>query len=273
LKLYKTGYTQSRNSNLILEISNAKPNIPEMKKILLLIPFLAASLYASAQCTPDTSIHENGMYPDSFPPAKVGVSFSQVFQFKFPADTTVDPIGTVAFDSVQISDVKGLPTGFTYQCNAARCSYPGGANGCVTLAGTPDSAKTYKVRIAIVAWGTIAGQPFPGVDTVRLDFKIDSADISGITSHSQLPLNFNVMQNVPNPFSSSTEISFTMPQSQTVTFKVYDVLGKQVSLRTISAAKGKNTITVDRKGMNAGMYFYSIQAGSQVVTKRMSVSN
>lgn len=244
-----------------------------MKKLLLLIPFLVASLYASAQCVPDTSIHEVGMHPNYFPDGKATEAYSQVFQFKFPADTTVDPIGTIAIDSVIVDSVGGLPSGYGYQCSSPRCSYAGGANGCVTVSGTTNTPGDYDVVIRLIAYGTFAGQPIPGAYTDTFALHIDSADISGVKSRSQLPLNFSVMQNVPNPFSSSTEISFTMPQAQNVTFKVYDVLGKQVSLRTISAVKGKNTITVDREGMNAGMYFYSIQAGSQVITKRMSVGN
>jgi hypothetical protein len=244
-----------------------------MKKLLLLIPFLAASLYASAQCTPDTSIHEVGMHPAYFPDGEEGTAYSQVFQFKFPSDTTVDPIGDIAIDSVIVDSVGGLPQGYSYMCSSPRCSYAGGANGCVVVSGTTSSPGDYKVAIRLIAYGTFAGQPIPGAYTDTFDLHIDSADISGLGSRSQLRGNFEVMQNVPNPFSSTAQVSFTMPNAEMVTFKVYDVLGKQVSLRTISAVKGENKITVDRKGMNAGLYFYSIQYGNQVVTKRMSVKN
>jgi hypothetical protein len=242
-----------------------------MKKILLLIPFVAASLYASAQCTPDTSIHQVGMYPDSFPHGTENVAYSQVFQFKFPSDT-MTPFGQIAIDSVQVTKVQNLPAGFTYQCSKPNCMYPGGANGCVVVAGTPDSAATYHVGIILTAWGTVAGQPIPAQDTVFIDFTVDQGT-SGLSSHAQLPWNFDVMQNYPNPFSTATEISFTMPQAQKVTFKVYDLLGKTVTTRTVNAVKGQNKITLDRNGMNAGMYFYSIQYGDHVVTKRMSVKN
>jgi hypothetical protein len=243
-----------------------------MKKLLLLIPFLALSYYAQAQCVPDTSIHEDGMSPDSFPNGKVGVAYSQVFQFKFPPDT-MTPFGTVVIDSVIVTSVDSLPTGFTYVCNVPRCSsYPGGANGCVTVSGTPDSAKTYPVTITLIAWGTVAGNPIPGEQKVQVDFTVDSAAV-GLFKQSHVNWNFAVSQNKPNPFSSSTEISFTLPQSQAVTFQVYDILGKPVIVRNINGVRGENTITVDRKGMNAGMYFYSIQYGNQMVTKRMSVRN
>ncbi|WP_111684502.1 DUF6923 family protein [Winogradskyella tangerina] len=62
----------------------------------------------------------------------------------------------------------------------------------------------------------------------------------------------------PNPVKSSATIDFTVAQNETVTFVVYDQLGKQVYQRSIEASAGKNAIVFNREGLSSGLYFCKV---------------
>jgi hypothetical protein len=245
-----------------------------MRRLLLFVPFLAFSYYAQAQCTPDPNMDSVGMYPRHLPNATAGSAYSQVVQFRFPSDTT---IGAISFtiDSVRIDSVTGAPPSFSYQCNKSSCTYVGNETGCATLSGNPVDADTgdYSVIIHTTGFVVIFGSPQQVYYADSVDFTVQPDTVSGFSRSHLISYGFSVSQNRPNPFTSATEISFTLPQPGNATLQVYDLLGKPVMTRSIKGVRGENTVTIDRKGMSAGMYFYSIQFGNQVLTKRMSVRN
>ncbi len=81
---------------------------------------------------------------------------------------------------------------------------------------------------------------------------------------------FELGQNYPNPFNPSTNINFSIPQSQYVTLKVYDISGREVAtlvdgIRNI----GEHTINFDATNLASGVYIYQLISGAQVHTKRM----
>jgi len=91
------------------------------------------------------------------------------------------------------------------------------------------------------------------------------------------PLVFALEQNYPNPFNPSTKIRFTIPNLETVhatslrtTLKVYDVLGTEVAT-LINEYKevGNQEIEFNAAYLPSGVYFYRLQAGSFVETKKM----
>jgi photosystem II stability/assembly factor-like uncharacterized protein len=77
-------------------------------------------------------------------------------------------------------------------------------------------------------------------------------------------------QNYPNPFNPTTTISFTLPSKLFVTLKIYDVLGKEVSsLVNEDIPAGTHHRTWNASAMPSGVYFYRLQAGSVLETKRL----
>jgi len=84
------------------------------------------------------------------------------------------------------------------------------------------------------------------------------------------PVEFKLSQNYPNPFNPSTIIKFAIPQSEFVTMKVYDVLGKEVStIINKNLTSGSYEVNFDASGLAAGMYIYQIKAGNFVSAKKM----
>ncbi|MBL1212202.1 MAG: T9SS type A sorting domain-containing protein [Ignavibacteriae bacterium] len=84
-----------------------------------------------------------------------------------------------------------------------------------------------------------------------------------------IPNEFKLHQNFPNPFNPTTNILFSIPREEKVVLKIYNVLGKQVStlLNEVKPA-GTYLITFDGKSLASGVYFYSIEAGTFISTKK-----
>lgn len=93
--------------------------------------------------------------------------------------------------------------------------------------------------------------------------------ITAVESEKEIITNFILYQNYPNPFNSSTTITFTIPKSEKVIIKVFDVLGKEVS-ELLNEKKSAGTYDIKFNGSNlsTGVYFYKMQAGNFIDTKK-----
>jgi hypothetical protein len=84
-------------------------------------------------------------------------------------------------------------------------------------------------------------------------------------------------QNVPNPFNPSTSIRFTLPRAGDVTVAVYDAAGRRVvTLFAGRARAGTTQLSWDGtdgggRRVSSGVYFYRLETGSRVLTKKMTV--
>jgi predicted extracellular nuclease len=93
---------------------------------------------------------------------------------------------------------------------------------------------------------------------------------SGIASDGTLIVEYKLLQNYPNPFNPTTSISFSIPQSSFVTLKVYDVIGKEVTnILSEEKSAGNYKVNFDASRLSSGVYFYKMQAGNFVQTKKM----
>jgi hypothetical protein len=88
---------------------------------------------------------------------------------------------------------------------------------------------------------------------------------------------FELGQNSPNPFNPSTRIRFTVPEDAKVSLVVYDVAGREVrTLVTGSRSANHYEIEWDGKdnrgeAVSSGVYFYRLQAGKHMQTRKMMV--
>jgi hypothetical protein len=90
-----------------------------------------------------------------------------------------------------------------------------------------------------------------------------------------LPTEYNLSQNYPNPFNPTTKVDFTVPRTNKVTLKVYDMLGQEI--RTLySGWVDRGSYTVQWDGLNdagiemsAGSYIYRMIADEFVQAKKM----
>jgi len=84
------------------------------------------------------------------------------------------------------------------------------------------------------------------------------------------PNKFSLSQNYPNPFNPTTSIQYSISNKQFVTIRVYDVLGREIAT-LINEEKPAGNYEVEFNAVNlpSGIYFYRIQAGSYINTKKM----
>jgi len=99
--------------------------------------------------------------------------------------------------------------------------------------------------------------------------------ITGVKQESQAPKDFKLEQNYPNPFASSTAISYQLDKQSDVKVSIYDVLGREI--RTFNAgyqAAGSHGLVWNGRNefgklVAPGVYFYRLQANGQVLAKKM----
>ena len=102
--------------------------------------------------------------------------------------------------------------------------------------------------------------------------KYYNALVGGITWNNQVPDKYTLDQNYPNPFNPVTTIKFGLPKSAKVTLKVYDVLGREVSILFNNVELNAGTVTYNFEGTDlaSGVYFYSLIVNNSIIdTKRM----
>ena len=88
--------------------------------------------------------------------------------------------------------------------------------------------------------------------------------------NAELPKEFNLSQNFPNPFNPVTKINFALPKQGFVSLKIYDITGREVQT-LVSEVKQAGYYSVDFNGssLSSGVYFYRIQSNNFVSVKRM----
>jgi hypothetical protein len=103
---------------------------------------------------------------------------------------------------------------------------------------------------------------------VRAQFLV--SNVVGVDEDGALPASVTLLQNYPNPFAASTDLTFELSEPMAVEIKLFDVLGREVS--TIASgmyATGRHTAVVDGSRLSRGMYLYRLRAGSSTLTRTM----
>lgn len=105
------------------------------------------------------------------------------------------------------------------------------------------------------------------------NFKID--DVTGIAEQeTKIPTVFSLIQNYPNPFNPSAVISYSLPNAQFVTLRVYNMLGQEITtLVNEELNAGIYSVSwngIDNSGVkvSSGTYIYRIIAGNSILSKK-----
>ncbi len=96
--------------------------------------------------------------------------------------------------------------------------------------------------------------------------------MTGIHNNVNGKPSFSVSQNYPNPITGLTAVGITMQKSGHVILEITSLSGQTVY--TASAdflTPGSRTMTVDTRDLASGMYFYTVRAGNESITKKMIV--
>ncbi len=91
-----------------------------------------------------------------------------------------------------------------------------------------------------------------------------------LSNISDMKYGFELGQSYPNPGIGETKIEFQIPENMRIRLTLYNQLGQQVKvLIDADAPAGNNTVVINREGLEKGLYYYSLQAGSFKATKKL----
>ena len=94
--------------------------------------------------------------------------------------------------------------------------------------------------------------------------------LTGAGQSTEVPINFSLSANYPNPFNAMTIIRYTLPSTSDVTISIYDILGGRVeTLIQGEQPAGYHQVVWDASDHSSGIYFYRIQAGNYTEAKKM----
>ena len=99
--------------------------------------------------------------------------------------------------------------------------------------------------------------------------------VLSVENNENVPMSFVLYQNYPNPFNPSTTISWQSPVGSRQTIKIFDILGREVATLVDEYKEAGfykiefNAAQVSGSELASGVYFYRLQAGNFVETKKM----
>ncbi|MEN8192742.1 MAG: T9SS type A sorting domain-containing protein [Bacteroidota bacterium] len=107
-------------------------------------------------------------------------------------------------------------------------------------------------------------------DQCEFLYKAVPLDVVSAVEDVTIPGKFELAQNYPNPFNPSTTISYALPARSDVNIKVYNNLGQLVTtlFNGVNEA-GTHEVVWNAADLSSGVYFYTINAGDFVATKKM----
>jgi hypothetical protein len=101
-------------------------------------------------------------------------------------------------------------------------------------------------------------------------YKVRSTGSISSVGASTVPISFRLEQNYPNPFNPTTLIRFSVPQRSRYSLKIFDVLGREVvRLLDGELAAGVHEVQFDASRYSSGAYFYQLQSGAAVLTRKL----
>jgi len=97
---------------------------------------------------------------------------------------------------------------------------------------------------------------------------LESSSLSDVEEEKTVPT-FYLYQNYPNPFNPSTTIRYHILETNNVTLKIFDIHGKTVKIFNKGLQMtGEYRIDLFLDDLPSGLYFYQLQAGKHIITKK-----
>ncbi len=120
------------------------------------------------------------------------------------------------------------------------------------------------------AWNRIDHTVFSPTDSPEDQFLITPTVVTGVNYENDLLENFSLYQNYPNPFNPETTIEFSLPTTQRVVLKIFDLLGREVlNVTDKEYTVGRHKIRFNGNNLTSGVYFYRIIVGNYSDTKKL----
>lgn len=223
---------------------------------------------------------------------------NQVYAFRFGRQPT-----TLAFDPNNDIVIKQGSTAVGATLSTPTLVSP--ANGATNQALSPVliwnqavSAATYRLQVATDAGFTAivfddstitdtSRQVGPLASLTQYYWRVNAKNGGGTTAwttafgfttqfqtsvgdNKDIPREFSLAQNFPNPFNPMTTITYGLPRNALVEVAVYNMLGQRIALLDAGMREaGFHEVMFDGSALASGVYLYRIHAGDFVQTKKL----
>jgi hypothetical protein len=238
--------------------------------LLFFCILLLTGIQVSAQCEPDTScvdVNNAGAFcPENLPEVILGEPYETVLTIISPSEFEFEGIPLV-IAYIEIDSVHNLPPGITYTANTER--FYADTAYCVLVSGVATQTGIFNLKLYVTPY--ISYPPFGNIKGPQT---IDSTSVviavQEVTSTEFLyTKQFEVLQNVPNPFSQSTRIGFYTPVRDNINLKIYSILGELIHEESRLADPGEHFFRFDGSELLAGSYLYLVTSGSSHFTRKL----
>jgi hypothetical protein len=109
-----------------------------------------------------------------------------------------------------------------------------------------------------------------GESVQEVNLLLNPDGVTGIENNSLTVTQYELSQNYPNPFNPSTTISYSLPTDGFVSLTIYNAIGQKVASLINGIVKaGSHQVTFNASTLSTGIYFYRLEAGNFVSTKKM----
>ena len=236
--------------------------------LFLCIPILTG-IQVYSQCEPDTgciSINNTGAFcPEILPDLILDQPYEEVLTIIPPSEYEYEGnILNIVY--IEIDSVLNFPPGITYDTNAGRL-YADSAY-CVLISGIPTQTGVFNLElfvtpyIQIPLFGIIKGPQT--IDKTSVVLTVQNVTSTELAETRQ----FEVLQNVPNPFSQSTRIGFYSPINDNINLKIYSILGELIYEESRLVVPGEHFFHFDGSGLMAGTYLYLVTSSVSHQTRK-----
>jgi len=254
------------------------------KTLLLLLCLLTGMAYLNAQCMRDSSIigTDTLLSPETWTLtapnynlalACIGKPYTQSVTFNVPAEYLGFPLTSVNIATT--GAVTNLPAGVSYVCDPPSCTFLSNTLGCVLISGTPDASNAAPDTLDL----GISVNVNTALGSLPLEFPLGDQHYYLILQTAACQVNTNDLnghlasvRNVPNPFSSLTQIEVGSYLAGDFRFEVFDMLGQRVYAEPIRLEEGINKFSFDAGYLANGNYIYTISNAEGKVSRLMAIA-
>ena len=209
--------------------------------------FLGFALNAQT-CTPDFALKKSGFLPAVLPAASANTFYNQgvsVLTFR----DTYRMVGIIKVpiqvDSIKVTGIAGLPSGFSYRCQHPRCVYLWDTVRCISIYGTATKTGTYPLKIYLKAFAKLAGSTAITQNDSISSYTLDVVD----NTSGKVEITGKGFSLFPNPADNKLTI---VDQNPTENWYITDLSGRKINAKPY--VSGNQHICFETVALAQGVY-------------------
>jgi hypothetical protein len=102
--------------------------------------------------------------------------------------------------------------------------------------------------------------------------QLHESPVLSVRASSQNPNGFSLGQNYPNPFNPTTTIQYSVPTSQFIVLRLYDLLGREILVLDEGVrTPGTHSVVLQAHGLSSGIYFYQLSTARVAQAKKLMI--